>query len=214
MGFELLCMGVVALGFGLIVAFYGYKLLWVILPIWGFFAGFAIGAQAIQAIFSEAFLATVTSWVVGFIVGAIFAVLSYLFYFLAVALLSGGFGYGATVGVLTWIGMDFGFLVWIIGIIIGVIVAVGVLRFNIQKYAVIVITAFGGTGVIIYTFLVAFGDLSVVQMLTAPVLFAMRDSWFWFLFFVVVAAAGIYFQLQTNRDYEFEEYDRWSYAGE
>jgi hypothetical protein len=203
-------MGMVALGFGLTVAFFGYKLLWLILPIWGFFAGFAIGAQAIQAISSEAFLATVTSWVVGFIVGGLFALLSYLFYFIAVALLSGAFGYGVTVGILTWIGMDFDFLVWLIAIIVAVIAAVAVLRFNIQKYAVIVVTAVGGTGVIIYTFLAAFGDLSAVDMLTSPVLSAIDDSWLWFLFFVVMAGTGIYFQLQTNRAYEVDEYDRWS----
>jgi hypothetical protein len=214
MSFELLCMGVIALGFGLTVAFAGYKLLWIILPIWGFFAGFAIGAQAIQAVTGDAFLATVTSWVVGFVVGAIFALLSYLFYFLAVALLSGGFGYGLAVGILTWIGLDFGLLVWLLGIAAAVIVAVIVLTLNVQKYAVIVVTAFGGTGVIVYTFLVAFGDLSLTEMLTAPVLTAINDSWFWFVFYVVVVAASIYFQLQTNRAYEFEEYNRWSYQVE
>jgi hypothetical protein len=214
MGFEILCMGVIALGFGLAVAFAGYKLLWVILPIWGFFAGFAIGAQAIQVILNEAFLATITSWVVGFVVGAVFAVLSYLFYFIAVALFSGGVGYGVAVGVLTWIGLDFGFLAWLIGVIVGVVVAVAVLRFNIQKYAVIVLTAFGGTGMIIFTFLAAFGQLTLIDLLTNPVLRAVDDSWLWFIFFVVVAAAGIYFQLQTTRGYEFEEYDRWSVAVE
>jgi hypothetical protein len=212
MVFELLCMGVIALGFGLAVAFAGYRLLWIILPIWGFFSGFAIGAQTIQVIFNETFLATVTSWVVGFAVGALFALLSYLFYFLAVALLSGGFGYGLAVGILTWIGLDFGVLVWILSLIAGVVVAFAVLKFNIQKYAVIVITAFGGTGVIVYSLLVAFGDQSLLEMLTAPVLIALNDSWFWFLFFVVVAAAGIYFQLQTTRGYEVEEYDRWAYS--
>ena len=211
MVFELLCMGVIALGFGLAVAFAGYKLMWVILPIWGFFAGFAIGAQAIQVIFNETFLATITSWVVGFVVAALFALLSYLFYMVAVALLSGGFGYGLAVGILTWIGLDFGPLVWILGIAAGVIVAFAVLNFNIQKYAVIIITAFGGTGVIVYSMLVAFGDLSLLEMLTAPVLLALNDSWFWFLFFIVVAAAGIYFQLQTNRGYDVEEYNRWAY---
>jgi hypothetical protein len=211
MTFELLCMGLIALGFGLLVAFSGYKLLWVILPIWGFFVGFALGAQTMQAIFSEAFLATVTSWVVGFVVGAIFAVLSYLFYFLAVALLSGAFGYGLAVGILTWIGLDFGLIVWLIGIVVGVIVAVAVLGFNIQKYAVIAITAFGGTGVIVLTLLALFGNLSPAEMALAPVLVAINDSWLWFLFYVVVVAAGIFVQLQANRGYEVEEYNRWAY---
>ena len=211
MGFEVLCMGVIALGFGLVVAFAGYKLLWVILPIWGFFAGFAIGAQAVQVVLSEAFLATVTSWVVGFVVGAIFAVLSYLFYFIAVALLSGAFGYGLAVGILTWIGLDFGFIVWLIGIVVAIIVAVAVLRFNVQKYAVIVITAIGGTGVIIFTLLALFGNLSPLEMALAPVLVAINDSWLWLLFFVAVVAAGIFVQLQANRGYEVEEYNRWAY---
>ena len=210
MSFELLCMGLIALTFGLVVAFGGYKLLWVLLPIWGFFVGFALGAQTIQAIFNEALLATVTSWVVGFVVGAIFAVLSYLFYFVAVALLAGAFGYAVGVGLLTWIGLDFGFVVWLIGIIVGVIVAVAVLRFNIQKYAVIVITAFGGTGIIIFTLLALFGDLSPAELLIAPVARAIDDSWLWFLFFVVVAAAGIFVQLQANKGYEVEEYNRWA----
>ena len=51
MTFELLCMGLIALAFGLAVAFGGYKLLWVILPIWGFFAGLALGAQTVQVVF-------------------------------------------------------------------------------------------------------------------------------------------------------------------
>ena len=211
MTFELLCMGLIALGFGMLVAFGGYRLLWVILPIWGFFAGFALGAQTIQLVFSEAFLATVTSWVVGFVVGAIFAVLSYLFYFLAVALLAGGFGYGLAVGILTWIGMDFGFIVWLIGIVVAVIVAVAVLRFNIQKYAVIFITAFGGTGVIVLTLLALFGNLSPAEMALAPVAVAISNSWLWFIFYVAVVAAGIFVQLQANRGYEFEEYNRWAY---
>jgi hypothetical protein len=211
MGFELLCMGLIAILFGLTLAFMGYRLMWIVLPIFGFFFGFALGAQTLQLLFGLGFLATITSWIVGFIVGAIFAVLSYLFYFLAVALLAGAAGYGLAVGLLTAIGLDPGFIVWLIGVIAGVVVALVVLRFNIQKYAVIVITAFGGTGVIIYTLLAGFGDLSPVEMLTDPVATAVSESWLWFLFFVIVAGAGIFFQLQTSRAYEVEEYDRWVY---
>jgi hypothetical protein len=209
MAFELFCMALIALGFGLVLAFFGYRLLWIILPIWGFFAGFALGIMSIQALLGGEFFATITSWVVGFVVGAIFAVLSYLFYFVAVALLAGAFGYGLTVGILTAIGLDFGFLVWIIGIAVGVALAFVVLRFNIQKYAVIVITAFAGTGVIMYTMLVTLTDLTLAEILVGPVLAAINQSFWWFLFFVVVAAAGIFFQLQSTRDYEVDEYTRW-----
>jgi hypothetical protein len=144
-------MGMIALLFGLAVAFFGYRLFLILLPIWAFFFGFFLGAQTLQMIFSGGFLVTITSWVVGFIVGAILAILSYLFYIVAVAIISGSFGYGVTVGILEAIGLNFGFLLWLIAIIVGVVVALVVLRFNIQKYAIILITAVGGTAIIIYT---------------------------------------------------------------
>ena len=66
--FTLMCGGLIALLFGMMVCFAGYRLFLILLPIWGFFFGFGLGAQAIQAIFGQQFLAEVTSWIVGFIV--------------------------------------------------------------------------------------------------------------------------------------------------
>ena len=208
MAFELFCMGLISLLFGLALVFLGYRLLWIILPIWGFFFGFALGAQTLQALFGIGFLATIASWIVGFFVGALFAVGSYLFYMVAVALLAGSFGYALGVGLLTAIGLDFGFIVWLVGIVAAVAVAAAVLYFNIQKYAVILITALGGTGVIVYTLLAAFGDPSLVELMFAPVLLALQDSFWWLLFFIVVAGSGVYVQLQANKDFEAEAYNR------
>jgi hypothetical protein len=202
-------MGMVALLFGLVVTFFGYRLFLVLLPIWGFFFGFFLGAQTLQVLFGVGFLATITSWVVGFIVGAIFAILSYLFYIVAVAIISGSFGYGVTVGLLEAIGLNFGFILWLIGIIIGVIVALVVLRFNIQKYAIIVITAVGGTGAIIYTLLAMFDDPTAAErILLRPVSAAIQNSFWWFLFFIGFVVAGIVVQIKANRSYEIESYNR------
>ena len=124
----------IALLFGLVVCFAGYRLFLILLPIWGFFFGFGLGAQSIQALFGDAFLATITSWVVGFIVAAVFAMLAYLFYIFAVALISFSLGYAATVGVLTAIGMPlWGLHRLALAVVVGVVLALVVLRFNIQK---------------------------------------------------------------------------------
>jgi hypothetical protein len=213
MTFELMCMTLIGLLFGLAVAYGGYRLFLILLPIWGFFFGFGLGAQTLQAIFGVGFLATISSWVLGFIVGAIFAVLSYLFYIFAVALLSGSFGYSLAVGILTAIGLNFGLIVWLIGIVAGIALAVIVLAFNIQKYAVIVITALAGTGVIILTILASVGGLTPAELARSPVLTAIQDSFLWLLFFIVVAGAGIVFQLRANRAYEIEAYDRFEAYG-
>ncbi len=213
MTFELMCMTLIGLLFGLAVVFGGYRLFLILLPIWGFVFGFGLGAQALQAIFGVGFLATVTSWIVGFIVGAIFAVLSYLFYIFAVALLSGSFGYSLAVGILTAIGLNFGLIVWLIGIVAGIVVAIIVLALNIQKYAIIAITALSGTGAIIFTLLAATGSLTLADLAGSPVLSAIQDSFLWLVFFVVVAGAGIVVQLRANQAYEIEAYDRFEAYG-
>lgn len=93
MDIQVICIGVIGILFGLTALFAGYRLFLVLLPIWGFFAGFAIGAQALQALFGTGFLSELTSWIVGLVVGILFAVLSYLFYLVGVAILAGSIGY-------------------------------------------------------------------------------------------------------------------------
>ncbi len=208
MTFELFCMALIGLAFGAAMIFGGYRLFLVLLPIWGFFFGFGLGAQTIQYIFDTSLLSDVTSWVVGFIVGLIFAVLSYLFYIFAVAVLSFSFGYGLTVGVWTAIGLDPGLISWVLGVIVGVVVAVAVIGLNIQKYAIVIITAVAGTAVTIFTILsVVYGPL-VTNLLESPVKTALDNSALWVLFGLVVAGAGVVVQLRDTRDWEIETYNR------
>jgi hypothetical protein len=203
-------MASIALLFGLVVTFSGYRLFLFLLPIWGFFTGFVLGAQTIDFLFNTGLFATVTGWVVGFFVGLIFAVLAYLFYFIAVGIISFSLGYGATVALLSWIGLSTGFLLWLIAVIVGVALAVVVYMFNVQKYAIIVATAVGGTGMIIYTFLAVFNGAAAVSLLNNPVGMAVTNSFGWLLFFLVVAGMGIAGQIMATRSFEAESYNRMS----
>src|ERR1044072_8513754 len=76
-----------------IVAFFGTRLFWIILLILGFFFGLPVGEQGVQALFGDGFLSTAFSWIVAFFLGLLFAMLSYLFWFIAVALVGGYVGY-------------------------------------------------------------------------------------------------------------------------
>ena len=207
--FAVMCGGMIALLFGLVMAFAGYRLFLVILPIWAFFFGFGFGAQTIQAIFpNDALLTTVTSWVVGFIVAAVFAVLAYLFYIFAVAVVSYSLGYAAAVGLLSLLGMQFGFIVWMIGLVAGIALAFVVLRFNIQKLVIEIATAFLGAGVIVGVFLALFGGLPTSELIQNPVAAALKNSPFWMIVFIVVGAMGLIAQIQNNRRFEAQTYNR------
>jgi hypothetical protein len=205
---ALACAGLIAFLFGLAMTFVGYRLFLVILPIWGFFFGLWLGAQSIQALFGVGFLSTVTSWVVGFIVGAIFAVLSYFFWLFAVAILAGSLGYYAAVGVLQWIGLDMNILVWLIGIVAGIALAAVVIFFNIQKWLVIVATSVLGAATIIGSFTVMFNPAA--RLLENPIRVMLQTSPWLMLLFLVLAILGIVSQARANRSVELETYNRWS----
>jgi len=209
--FAVMCGGMIALLFGLVLAFAGYRLFLILLPIWGFFFGFALGAQSIQALFGEAFLATVTSWAVGFIVAVVFAVLAYLFYIGAVAIVSFSLGYSAAIGLLTALGLPLlgGFIAWIIAVVVGVALAFVVLRFNIQKLVIEFATAFLGAGAIVGVFVLLFGG-PAAQVLENPVKFVLNNSPFWLIVFLVLGIAGFVLQYLHNRSWEVQTYNRMS----
>src|SRR4051794_18247960 len=208
--FALAITAMIAMFFGFVVAFSGYRFFLVLLPIFGFFYGFGLGAQSMQALFGQAFLATVTSWVVGFLVAMVFAVLSYLFYLFGVALIAGALGYSLGTSLIMALGIDFGFLAWLIGIAFGVVFAVGAIALNIQKWVIIVGSGLLGAGIIVGTFLFVLGGLPAAQLTQNPVRYVLQTSPFWLFVYFVVAGFAIAAQYATTRTMEIEAYDRMS----
>ncbi|MFI5056470.1 MAG: DUF4203 domain-containing protein [Actinomycetota bacterium] len=195
---------------GMIVAFFGYRLFWIILPIWGFFFGLAIGAQGVQALFGDGFLSTGLSWVVAFFMGLLFAGLSYLFWFIAVALVGGYIGYGLVVGLFGLFSVELGPLVWILGVAAGVIFAVATLMLNLQKYVVIIGSAMLGGAAIVGTILTVLNQVDPSVMADHPVKVVTDAGFGWALLFLGVAVVGALYQLASTRYYEIERYNRWT----
>ena len=188
---------------------WGYRIFLVMLPIWGFFAGFWLGAQTTSMLFGAGFLATTTGWVVGFVAGLIFALLSYFFYMFGVALIAAAVGAALVTGFLGLFGLESGFFVFVAALIGAVVVAGLTIVFNIQKYVIIILTAVGGANALILSVLLLFGRVSIDDLSAAgnairPVL---QDSWFWAIVWIVLAVAGFVFQIRTNRTFVFEKKD-------
>lgn len=207
MSFELLCATMVGLLLGAVICFGGYRFFLILLPIWGFFFGFGLGAQTVQALLGDAFFATVTSWVVGFVLALLFAVLSYLFYIVAVALIAGSLGYGLVVAIMGAIGFNFGVITWVLGIVVGVIFAWVTIRYNLAKYVIIIATALGGAGLAIGTLVLGVDGVSTAAATTDPIRTMLQGSPLLALVFIVMAAAGAYVQWISGRKYALVAYD-------
>lgn len=204
MTFQIFCATLIANVFGVAVAFRGYRFFLVLLPILGFVIGFTLGAQTLQAIFDVGFLTTVTSWVVGFMVGLLFGVLSYLFYFVGVALLSFGLGYAIGAGVMGLIGFDLGLVSWLVGMVAGVALALVVIFFNVQKWVIVAITSFFGSAAIIGSLMLVLGVIAIEDLGTNAVGKAIEDSFLWLLFYMIIAVLGIASQIGIDQTVELE----------
>jgi hypothetical protein len=212
--FALAVASMIALFFGAVLAFAGYRFFLVLLPIFGFFFGFGLGAQTIQALFGEGFLSTVTSWLTGFVVALGFTVLAYFFYVAAVGLVAAALGYALGVGLMMAIGLDFGLVVWLVGFVAALVVGIGAVVLNVQKWVVIVATALLGAGVIVGTFLFLFGGLPTDVLVQNPVRYVLQTSPLWMTVFLAVAVLGGLAQLTTTRRWEITSYNRWEALSE
>mgnify|MGYP001818744594 CR=1 FL=1 len=140
-------IGVFALAIGLGLVFRGFKLFMLFLPLLGFIGGFMLGAGLVEALFGDGFFATLLSWGGGFVLGIIMAVLSYLYYWLAVGVLGGFIGYQLTLGLLAWIGFDeSGLIPILIAFAVALVVGVAFLLSNMPTVVAIVGTAIAGSG--------------------------------------------------------------------
>ena len=199
-----------AFGLGLMLLLWGYRSFLVMLPIFGFFAGFWLGAQLISAIFGTGFLADVTGLFTGFIVGLVAAVFSYLFYTLAVALVAAIIGYGLGTSLMAALGLDAWWIVVSVGVIAAIVVLILILGLNLQKYVVTALTAIAGANALVLAILLLLGRVSTAQVQGAgnaiqPML---QDGWFWGMVWLVVAVLGTVYQIRSNTRFYFsaEEY--------
>jgi hypothetical protein len=147
-------------------------------------------------------LGSVTSWMVGLVVAIIFAALSYLFYAIAIALFSFSAGYTLGIGLMALIGSSFGLINFVIGVVVGLIVVFVVLRFNIQKWVIIITTSIAGA--LAMSGIVLFGMKGMAVVDLDLVAKALKATPLLMIFAIVAAIAGIVLQFRTTQDFTFE----------
>ena len=191
---------------GLALCFFGFRLFVVLLPMFSFFAGFLITAQAMQELFGGGFLATISSWVFSLVIGILCAVAAYFFYYMAVAVLAAAVGFELGVGLMAGLGVAAGFVLFIVGAIVAAALCVAVLLLNVPKAFIVVLSALAGAGMILTGILLALGRISLTALTWGPVGAYIRESWFWSLGFLAIAAAGVAVQLLVPTGYIRQPY--------
>lgn len=162
---------------GAAVALMGERAFRVLLPILGFVAGIMVGFSGVQAIFGIGVVSLPIAIIVGVLVGALMAVLSYLFFSLAVTiyaavLLAYGFMY---LGIALGLG-DNGFWLTLMAFAGGVLGLAVASMLPLGRSLVIFVTSFFGVAMILAGVLLAAGSISLDQLQNSGILRAVNST--------------------------------------
>ena len=211
---QIILFSLLAIVIGAALILYGYRIFLVLLPVFGFFAGFWVGASAMQWTLNENFLATIFSIIVGVVLGVIFAIASYVIYFAGVAVVAFAFGAMIAVGIMTFIGFEAGIVISLVALAVGVLLVIFTFQKNLQKYFIMGIMSLGGGNLVVLGILVLIGQVSLEVLrakgdMIGPVLSA---GALWAIIWLGLAIAGLIYQIRTSSDFEFSMGDlkeRW-----
>jgi len=147
----------------------------------------------------EGFLGSVLAIGVGVVVAIVFAVLSYLYWWGAIAVVGGALGYWVAHWLLVAIGFaDDGFVTTLIALAAGVAVGFLALVVNAPKYVAIILTAFAGASWLAAGVAIFLGVVNTDELTNGSIAAIYTEGWLWIAIWGVVAAAGIIAQLATT----------------
>lgn len=193
-------VGVLAVLVGVAFCFRGYLMMRVIIPLWGAFAGFVLGAGLISS-GDDGFLVTGLSWVVGLAVALLFGALAYFYYAFSVLLVMSSIGFALGVALMTAIGIDWQWLVILAGIAVGVVLAVLAIAAEMPMLLLTVLTALGGASLVMGGLALILGGIDLDEIGDSGTLTSTinRGPW-WFVVFGGLAVLGIVFQVRYLDD--------------
>jgi hypothetical protein len=195
---EDIVVGLVALIAGSVFCFSGYRAFRLIIPLWGAFTGFAVGAGAVSAVTGDALLAKPVGWIVGLVLALVFAALAYLYYEVAVVLTMGSLGFLAGSALMTALGVGWNWLIVAVAVLVSVVFAIVALATNLPRIVLVIVSATAGATAMVAGGMLLVGALETADLTRAYVTERIEDDWWWYLGYLVLVIAGIFSQAAGN----------------
>jgi len=190
-------LGLLAIIAGGVMLFAGQLVLRFVLPIWGFFVGFAFGAGIFAGFADEHFLGTVLGWVLGLVFALLFALFAYLYFAVAVVLGMAAFGFAIGSGLVVALGIDWNWVAVLVGAAFGAAVGLVAVLGNMPMIVLVVFSSLAGAVGVVAGLMLLFGSLNSADFTQGAFTDAVEDSWGWYLLLLALAATGIIAQARA-----------------
>ncbi len=199
---DQLLVGALLAILGLPLCFLGLRFWFILLPAFGGVVGFSIGAMAVQELLGAGFLSTGISWIAGLVLGIGLALLSWYIWFTGVIILAAAAGAILASGLMHAAFDDpSGWAVLAAAAVAAIVCGLLATTLHLPSYLVIAASAVAGAALIVAGALTMFGTVAVSDLANGVAIAIVDDtnegtSWLGVLSWLVLAVAGITFQMQ------------------
>lgn len=184
---------------GIITSIMGAKLFKLLLPLLGFIIGFMVGFSGFQGIFGSGAVSTTMAIVIALCIGILLALLSFLFFEIAVIVFTIAVGAMAMgyLGVALGLSED-GLVVFLLSLAGAILAGIFAVNVGISNRLVIALTSLLGVGFVLVALMLLVGKVSVDELsedgVTMTILNIVDQSFLWF--FVWIGGSLISMRLQ------------------
>jgi hypothetical protein len=194
---------------GGLFCFFGYLAFRIIIPIWGAVVGFSLGAGLIAAATDEGFLRTGLAWIVAIGLALLFALLAYLFYWVAVVLAMGSIGFALGTALMGALGVDWNWVVILVGVLAGTVLAVLAIVADLPMVLLVLLSALAGASAVTAGLMVLTGAIETEDFTDEAVTARADDDWWWYVVYGALAVAGIVYQMRAMERVRGSMRDSW-----
>jgi hypothetical protein len=187
-------LGVLAIVAGGAMLVAGRFVLRLVIPIWGFFAGFAFGAGIVAGFADERFLGTVLGWVLGLVFALIFAVLAYLYYYVAIVLATGAAGFAIGSGIVVALGISWNWVAVAVGLAVGLVFGLVSVFANVPMMLLVLVGSVAGAVGVTGGLMLLVGSLNSAEFSRGDFTDTVSNSFGWSLLLLALAIGGILIQ--------------------
>ncbi len=206
-------VGVFAILAGLVFCFRGYLAMRIVIPIWGAFSGFMLGAGLVDSFTGDGFLGSVLGWIVGAVLALIFMLLAYFYYEVAVLIAMGAIGFALGSSVMVAIGVTWSWLIILVGLAVGAVLALVAIVGDLPMALLAVLTALGGASVAVTGLMLVFGVISVDDFDSASTTQTLGDDWWWYAIYAGLVVAGLIAQFTSTARMRASLREAWAESG-
>jgi hypothetical protein len=201
-------VGIIALLTGAVFCFRGYLAMRVVIPLWGAFAGFMLGAGLVSG--DAGFLGNALGWLVGFGLAIVFGVIAYLYYVVSVVIGMMGIGFVLGTSLMVALGVSWSWLIVLSGVVLAVVLAFVAIAGDLPMVLLTVLTALAGASAIVAGLMLFAGTFDADDFSIGVTTEYVADDWWWFVIYGGLVVGGIIAQF-TDVDRRRETLrDAWS----